>query len=623
MARRKATAFDRAVRQDDYVNELTGIGDYSRDRMYGGRAAGALDFIVREFNQRDAEARWRGSDLGCRLIEAIPDEMTREGWELAVQPAEDEGEDIDEEVTKPGKKSAKDKKKPLEPKEDAFGADPMAALMGEGPKNPKPIEPADDEPQRICEDVEAKMEELCAQEAITRALQYERAYGGAVILMGIDDGSRDLTKPLDEENIKTVDWLNVFGGGKDGEAIAWRYYNDPQDAKFGQPEIYQIRNLVPVGLPTIPGQQYKAAPSMKETTFYVHESRLLVFPGTAVSNRARVERFGWGDSIFTRVDEVLSQYSQTWGGVANLMSQLNIDVLKMSGFNIGMAGGDKASKSNPLTARAHLINKTKSIARMVIVDAEEEVERLGASLAGVNETLQEFAVRLAAAADMPVTLLMGTSPGGMNATGESDIRFFYDRIGARQKRFLLPVLRRLYKLVMLSKEGPTEGEEPEKWNLKFNPLRQLSELEQAELRKVVAETDKIYIDAGVLSAEEVAASAYGGSEWSMERTIDFEGREEMAEQDEADMEEKKAKAEEVAGQQMEMANKELEIKAKAATAKKAAKDEAEIKADAVSHFESVARGIEALRRGGAVVDSEKLKKAFPDMPIKRVIEGDE
>jgi phage-related protein (TIGR01555 family) len=569
MGRRKQSAFDRAERQDDYVNTLTGIGDYSRDRMMGGRQYGALDFFVREFTQTDCEARWRGNDLGCRLVEAIPDEMTREGWELSVQPSEDGEGAEDEEQTKPGKKPKLGEKP--DPREDAFGPpDPMAALMGEGPKNPKPIEPADDEPQRICEDVEAKMEELGAVEAVTRALQYERAYGGAVILLGADDGKGDLTRPLDEERIKDITWLNVFSGGRDGECIAWTYYNDPRSAKFGKPEVYQIRNMVPLSNGPVPGKGSRPQ-SLKEATFYVHESRLLVFPGTAVSNQQRVKAGGWGDSIFVRIDEVLSQYSQTWGGVANLMAQLHIDVLKMSGLAVGLAADKSSRGSKTLANRANTINQTKGIARMLVIDAEEEFQRETASLAGVNDTLREFAVRLAAAADMPVTLLMGTSPGGMNATGESDIRFFYDRIGARQKRFLLPILRRLYRLVMLAKEGPTEGIEPDMWNIKFNPLRQLSELEQAELRKVVAETDQIYITQGVLSAEEVAASAYGGSEWSMERTIDFEGREQMAEEDAAQMEEKKAKAEEVAGQQMEMANKELEIKAKASTKKPPAK----------------------------------------------------
>src|SRR6185295_691356 len=129
MARRKQSAFDRANRQDDYVNTLTGIGDHSRDRMLGGRQYGALDFFVREFTQVDAEARWRGSDLGCRLVEAIPDEMTREGWELSVQPSDDEA-DAPEEGKDPKGKPGKPKEED-DVREDAFGPpDPMAALMG-------------------------------------------------------------------------------------------------------------------------------------------------------------------------------------------------------------------------------------------------------------------------------------------------------------------------------------------------------------------------------------------------------------------------------------------------------------------------------------------------------------
>lgn len=533
MGRRKASAFDRAQRTDDYVNPYTGIGDYNRDKMLGGRLGGSLDFVVRQFTQREAEDRWRGSDLGGRIIEAIPDEMTREGWELAIQPNDDE--------TSPQDKPEDE----AEGYKDAFGQPPgkgppspmAAALMPAAPKNPKPIEQQDGEPERICEAIEAKMEGLGAVEAITRALQYERAYGGAVILMGINDGKGDLTQPLDEEKIKDISWLNVFGGGKGGEVIAYRYYNDPRSSKFGTPEIYQIRNLVTVGGPTVPGGP--AMPVKRvESTFYVHESRVLTFPGVAVSYRARYESRGWGDSIFTRVDEVLSQYSQTWGGVANLMSQFHMDVLKMSGFAVGMAGGDKASKGSPLSNRAHQINMTKGIARMLVIDSEEEFERATASLAGVDVVLQQFAFRLAAAADMPVELLLGQMKGGGLNNGEGTIQFFYDRIAAKQKRFLLPILRRLYRLVMLSKEGPCEGEEPEMWNIKFNPLTQMTELEQATLRKTISDADVAYINAGVVSAEEVAASRFGGSEWSMETTIDFESRQEMADQDAKDQEAK-------------------------------------------------------------------------------------
>lgn len=518
---------DSADREDDYANRLTGIGDYQQDKVLGG-TSGGLPFLVTYLTNREVEDRWRGSDLGGRIVEAIPDEMTREGWEISIQPSEDKAENDTEEPDH----------------EDAL---PPEMLAGMAPPEPtvKPIDKPEDDSQEIIEELDGLCDELGLHEAITVALQYERAYGGAAVLIGADDGVSDLTKPLAEETIREIRWLNVFSGGIDGECRAWSFYRDPRSPKYGQPEIYQIRNDgVPFAALPVPGAS--ASPdgdATKNMVFYVHESRLIVFPGVAVSRRRRVERRGWGDSIFMRIDNVLSQYSQTWGGVANLMSQFHQDVLKMSGASIGMAGGDKAGKGNPLTRRARLIQQTKSVARMLVIDAEEEFERLTASLAGVDAVLQQFNMRLAGAADMPVDLLFSSQNSGALNKGDSTVRLFYDRIASRQRRYLLPRLKRFYRLLFLSQEGPTQGEEPERWNIKFNPLYQLTDLEQSTLRKTVAETDQIYINAGVLSPEEVAASAYGGSEWSMERTIDFEGRQKMAEQDAKDKEEHAANME--------------------------------------------------------------------------------
>jgi hypothetical protein len=73
---------------------------------------------------------------------------------------------------------------------------------------------------------------------------------------------------------------------------------------------------------------------------------------------------------------------------------------------------------------------------------------------------------------------------------------------------------------MLSKEGPTKGELPESWRISFNPLFELNEREMADVRARVAAVDGRYIQLGVLSPKEVADARYGGSEWSMELTLD-------------------------------------------------------------------------------------------------------
>lgn len=529
-------------RADGYKNELTGIGNWMRDKTLGGKEGGP-DFITRFLSNYECEVRWRGSDLGARIVETVPDEMTRQGWELTCQDEEEEEAGEEKETDPPDAAgdlaSVAEYPQAKAEKKDAVGnpfQGPHAPTLSAEPPETKPLPDFSDDFQEVYEQMEGKLDELCFDHALWEALCYERAFGGGAILLGAQDGTRDLTRPLSEKNVKDISWVNSFAGGRNGEIIAWKYYDDPRSPKYGWPEIYAIQNLATTFGSAVPGQAVPRPKSPDQNQFFVHESRVLTFPGVAVSRRARVENRGWGDSIFSRVDEVLSQYNQTWGGIANLMTDFSQGVLKVEGLAKALAGGNQATRGSVLTTRARQLDMARSISRILLVDATEDFRRDTASLGGISDVLEQFALRLAAAADMPVTLLMGQSPAGLNATGASDVRFFYDRIAAKQKRRLLPQLKRMLKLLFLCKEGPTEGEEPAKWFIQFNPLYQMTELEQAQLRKLVAETDKIYMDSQVLTPEEVTASAFGGSEWTMERQVDVEGRDELVKQEQKDKE---------------------------------------------------------------------------------------
>jgi len=73
---------------------------------------------------------------------------------------------------------------------------------------------------------------------------------------------------------------------------------------------------------------------------------------------------------------------------------------------------------------------------------------------------------------------------------------------------------------MLSSDGPTKGRVPDSWRVHFNDLFELNEREKADVRARVAAVDGRYIQLGVLHPKEVAEARYGGSEWSMELTLD-------------------------------------------------------------------------------------------------------
>ena len=117
-------------------------------------------------------------------------------------------------------------------------------------------------------------------------------------------------------------------------------------------------------------------------------------------------------------------------------------------------------------------------------------------------------------------MLFGESPSGLGSTGRSEERDFAKTLADYQSVHFKRPIKKLMEMIMLSKEGPTKGELPESWRISFNPLFELNEREMADVRARVAAVDGRYIQLGVLSPKEVADARYGGSEWSMELTLD-------------------------------------------------------------------------------------------------------
>lgn len=159
---------------------------------------------------------------------------------------------------------------------------------------------------------------------------------------------------------------------------------------------------------------------------------------------------------------------------------------------------------------------SRSVSRSILLDAEDEdFRRDSYSFTGIPEILEKMMLRLASAARIPVCLLMGQAPAGMNATGESDTRFFYDQVRAEQEA-LKSKLEHLIKIIV--------GDENARIKIDFPALWQMTDREKAELRRMEAETDRIYLQEGVLLPEEVAIKRFGKDEFA----IDINERTELA-----------------------------------------------------------------------------------------------
>ena len=105
---------------------------------------------------------------------------------------------------------------------------------------------------------------------------------------------------------------------------------------------------------------------------------------------------------------------------------------------------------------------------------------------------------MAGAAEIPATKLFGRSPQGLNATGESDLRNYYEMIAQLQERSLRPALEKLLPVMAIS----CWGEVPPDLEIVFAPLMTTSPNDRADLMGKWTEALVKAVDSGLLSLEE-------------------------------------------------------------------------------------------------------------------------
>lgn len=335
--------------------------------------------------------------------------------------------------------------------------------------------------------------------AVEQALKWSRLHGGSVVVLGVDDGSTDLSLPVNEGNIRKIDFARVHNRWRTS-IYATDVYQDPLNPKYGTPETYTINPISP----WVVTSQYR-----------VHESRLLVFDGEDVSEYLRIANKGWGVSSLQACYERIRGLSESFASIDTIVTEFVIGILQIKNLsNLMMAGKEKH-----ITDRLNMIDMSKHIINSVLLDTDETYQKMASPVAGLEGLVNKLIQALSAATGIPVTLLMGESPAGLGATGASDIRFYYDTIASAQIVKLQPQLEKLCRYVMLSKESSFGGRELSNWKLKFKPLWQPTEKELADTRAVQASTDKAYIENGVLSPKEVRESRFGGDAYSYDTKL--------------------------------------------------------------------------------------------------------
>lgn len=361
------------------------------------------------------------------------------------------------------------------------------------------------------QDTNQKVQDYFEEHNITSKLiegfEFARQYGGGAMYLGADDGQlEEPLEPLKEDSIKTIDYMTML---HKFEACGTDPDGDVTSKNFGLPMKYRLQ-------PDVTGVNSTVGNNKSAHGTEVHHSRIIRFEGERVSRKIFVQNEYWGESVLTRTNNAIRNFNISHDALAVVLQHFNQGVFKIKDLNHIIAAGNE----NLLEQRLAMISTMRSVLRSVVISDDEEFSQNAVSLTGIKDALDKINQRLTVASGMPHTILLGESPSGLGATGESEKRDWYDKVARMQTKKVQPVLERLLKIIFLTKDGPTGGKEPANWSIKFKPLFQEPPEKMATTRKTIAETDKMNIEMGIYTPEEARQSRYGDDEFSMDIKLD-------------------------------------------------------------------------------------------------------
>jgi uncharacterized protein len=329
----------------------------------------------------------------------------------------------------------------------------------------------DDDKTKEIARLEAAFKKYHVQDLFRRASELDGFFGRAQIY--IDTGASD-----DPDELKTILRRNKAKIGKGRlrglrviEPI-WSYptgYNadDPLREDYYRPKSWYIR-----------GRE-------------VHTSRLLTFVSREVPDLLKPAYSFGGLSMSQMAQPYVENWLRTRQSVSDLLHSFSVSVLSTN-----MAATYAENGTTGLINRAKMFNMLRDNRSLMMLDKEqEEFANVSAPLGTLDHLQAQAQEQMASVSGIPLVVLLGITPSGLNASSDGEVRTFFSYIESQQEQFYTPHLNRILEIIQLSELGEIDPG----ITFKFNPLWQLDEEKSAAVRKQNADTAIEYINAGVLS----------------------------------------------------------------------------------------------------------------------------
>lgn len=314
------------------------------------------------------------------------------------------------------------------------------------------------------------------RERVNEGLRWGRLYGGAAGLIMIRGQEGMLGQPLELESI--------YPGTFQGLYILDRW----QGVVPGMELVFEGGEPVPA--------YYSITDAKGNTVAKVHHSRLVRFTGRDLPFLERVAELYWGESEVEALYNDVVKHDNVAANMAALTFRANVDTMEVQNLDqlFSVTSGEQQRRFwNVMQAQSVM----KSNFGMQLVNRGDQIKNTQYTFTGLQEVYDSMCLDLSGASRIPVTKLFGRSPAGMNATGESDLRNYYDYVDTLREAKLRPILEKLLPVLAMSAWGAV----PDGLDITFPPLWTPTAAEVAEIAKTKSEAIVSGYQAGLLNVD--------------------------------------------------------------------------------------------------------------------------
>lgn len=331
------------------------------------------------------------------------------------------------------------------------------------------------------EELDSELDRLKVLPALADAIRWSRLDGGGAIIIVGDDGL--IHEPLDIERLTRIEELRAVSTHNLSPDTP--RYSDPLETNYNTPVWYWVNNGA--------------------ARFRVHESRIVRVPGDPLAiPRTSIP---WeGRSAVEAPYQAIRLYKEGLRAAKNILNRKQQPVYKMK----GLADMIMQGLESRVQARIGLVDQARGILNTVAVDSEDEYTISDLQVAGVRDILNEFQISVSVESGIPVTILFGRSPAGMNSTGDADFKGYHEMVEGIRKNKATPALEKLVAVIFAQTSLPAP---PENWFIKWPSLSTPTDQEAAATRKTNAEAQQIEMNGLNIALGTGALSELQALEW--------------------------------------------------------------------------------------------------------------